>query len=101
MPPGIGVSGLESDGSDQFFCGGESSGKVRAVRRTRRVSAAGSGSDASQSDIPPVKCGSISESNVDMNTNDAAGISWCLATRGEENAEFTSWLRRSTVMVAK
>jgi len=33
MPPGIGVSGLESDGSDQFFCGGERSGKVRAVRR--------------------------------------------------------------------
>ena len=28
-----GVSGLESDGGDQFFCGGGSSGKVRAVRR--------------------------------------------------------------------
>src|SRR6202162_1825204 len=35
MPPGIGVSGLESDGGDQFFCGGGSSGKVRAVRRPR------------------------------------------------------------------
>ncbi|MGO9360639.1 MAG: PQQ-binding-like beta-propeller repeat protein [Xanthobacteraceae bacterium] len=36
MPPGIGISGLESDGGDQFFCGGGSSGKVRAVRRPRR-----------------------------------------------------------------
>ena len=41
MPPGVGVSGLESDGGDQFFCGGGSSGKVRAVRRPRRGSAAG------------------------------------------------------------
>jgi hypothetical protein len=30
MPPGVGVSGLESDGGDQFFCGGGRSGKVRA-----------------------------------------------------------------------
>jgi glutamine cyclotransferase len=36
MPPGAGVSGLESNGSDQFFCGGGRSGKVRAVRRPRR-----------------------------------------------------------------
>ncbi|HMR30904.1 MAG TPA: PQQ-binding-like beta-propeller repeat protein [Geminicoccaceae bacterium] len=36
MPPGAGVSGLESDGADRFFCGGGSSGKVRAVRRPRR-----------------------------------------------------------------
>jgi glutamine cyclotransferase len=35
MPPGIGLSGLESDGGDQFFCGGGSSGRVRAVRRPR------------------------------------------------------------------
>ena len=35
MPPEIGVSGLESDGGDQFFCGGGRSGKVRAVRRPR------------------------------------------------------------------
>ena len=35
MPPGVGVSGLESDGADQFFCGGGDSGKVRAVRRPR------------------------------------------------------------------
>ena len=44
MPKGVSVSGLESDGGDQFFCGGVSSGKVRAVRRPRRSSAAGSGS---------------------------------------------------------
>ena len=36
MPAGIGVSGLESDGADQFFCGGGNSGKVRAVRRPKR-----------------------------------------------------------------
>jgi glutamine cyclotransferase len=40
MPPGMGVSGLESDGADRFFCGGERSGKVRAVRRPRRGPAA-------------------------------------------------------------
>jgi len=33
MPPGVGVSGLESDGNGRFFCGGGNSGKVRAVRR--------------------------------------------------------------------
>jgi glutamine cyclotransferase len=38
MPTGLGVSGLESDGGDQFFCGGGSSGKVRAVRRPKRRS---------------------------------------------------------------
>jgi glutamine cyclotransferase len=36
MPPGMGVSGLESDGHDRFFCGGGGSGKVRVVRRPRR-----------------------------------------------------------------
>ena len=35
MPVGIGVSGLESDGHDVFFCGGGNSGKVRVVRRPR------------------------------------------------------------------
>src|SRR5690242_7552557 len=30
MPRGIGISGLESNGHDQFFCGGEKSGKIRA-----------------------------------------------------------------------
>jgi glutamine cyclotransferase len=36
MPAGVGVSGLESDGGDRFYCGGGSSGKIRAVRRPRR-----------------------------------------------------------------
>jgi len=36
MPAGTGVSGLESDGADRFFCGGGDSGKVRAVRRPKR-----------------------------------------------------------------
>lgn len=35
MPAGTGISGLESDGADRFFCGGGKSGKVRAVRRPR------------------------------------------------------------------
>jgi outer membrane protein assembly factor BamB len=35
MPPGTGVSGLESDGRDLFYAGGGSSGKLRAVRRPR------------------------------------------------------------------
>ena len=35
MPPGVGVSGLECDGNDRFYCGGGNSGKVRAVRRPR------------------------------------------------------------------
>jgi glutamine cyclotransferase len=43
MPPGVGVSGLESDGGDRFFCGGGSSGKVRAVRRPKRPTTAGRG----------------------------------------------------------
>lgn len=37
MPPGMGLSGLESDGGDRFFCGGASSGKVRVVRRPKRA----------------------------------------------------------------
>ena len=41
MPPGTFVSGLESDGGSQFFCGGGSSGKVRAVRRPKRSAATG------------------------------------------------------------
>ncbi len=40
MPAGIVVSGLESNGSDTFFCGGANSGKLRAVRRPARGSAA-------------------------------------------------------------
>jgi len=36
MPAGTFVSGLESDGGDRFYCGGGTSGKVRAVRRPKR-----------------------------------------------------------------
>lgn len=39
MPAGTGVSGLESDSGDRFFCGGGSSGKVRAIRRPRSIDA--------------------------------------------------------------
>ncbi|MGH9489791.1 MAG: DUF5074 domain-containing protein [Terriglobales bacterium] len=33
VPPGVLVSGLESDGRGTFFCGGQKDGKVRAIRR--------------------------------------------------------------------
>jgi glutamine cyclotransferase len=46
MPRGMNISGLESDGSNQFFCGGQKSGKVRVVRRPPRSSR--------QSQRPPV-----------------------------------------------
>ena len=39
MPRGVGISGLESDGHDQFFCGGGKSGKIRSVRRPQRTGA--------------------------------------------------------------
>jgi len=39
MPAGTGISGLESDGADRFYCGGGKSGKVRAVRRPARTGA--------------------------------------------------------------
>lgn len=45
MPSGVTVSGLESDGGDRFFCGGGSSGKLRAVRRPTRGSADDSGAE--------------------------------------------------------
>jgi glutamine cyclotransferase len=38
LPRGVIVSGLESDGGDRFFCGGGTSGKLRAVRRPSRGS---------------------------------------------------------------
>src|SRR5262245_5734888 len=41
MPPGVRVSGLESDGAGRFFCGGGDSGKVRAVRRPARAKRSG------------------------------------------------------------
>ena len=35
MPRGTGVSGMESDGANLFYCGGGPSGKVRAVQRPK------------------------------------------------------------------
>jgi glutamine cyclotransferase len=35
MPEGTGISGLEADGGDRFFCGGGASGKIRTVRHKR------------------------------------------------------------------
>lgn len=35
MPEGTGVSGLESDGGDRFFCGGGNSPTVRSVQRPK------------------------------------------------------------------
>jgi len=35
MPPGISVSGLESDGNDRFYAGNGRSGKLLAVKRAR------------------------------------------------------------------
>lgn len=42
MPPGVNISGLESNGRDQFYCGGGKTGKIRVVRRPRRKTASGS-----------------------------------------------------------
>lgn len=36
MPEGVGISGLESDGKDRFFCGGGSTGMLRVVRRPKK-----------------------------------------------------------------
>lgn len=47
LPPGVGVSGLESDGGDRFFCGGGDSGTVRIVRRPKPGSVAGRGAEVS------------------------------------------------------
>ena len=33
MPHGVGISGLEYDGKDRFYCGGGTSGKIRVVRK--------------------------------------------------------------------
>jgi glutamine cyclotransferase len=35
MPEGVNVSGLESNGSDEMFCGGGRTGKIRTIRRPR------------------------------------------------------------------
>ncbi|MDZ5699675.1 PQQ-binding-like beta-propeller repeat protein [Chelativorans sp. M5D2P16] len=45
MPLGAGVSGLESDGKDRFFCGGGKSGRLRAVRRSARSTSTEDGSE--------------------------------------------------------
>jgi glutamine cyclotransferase len=37
MPAAAGISGLESDGGERFYCGGGASGKVRAVRRRKNA----------------------------------------------------------------
>jgi glutamine cyclotransferase len=39
MPRGAYVSGLESDGGDQFYCGGGKTGNISVVRRPRREAA--------------------------------------------------------------
>jgi len=36
LPAGVTVSGMEADGAGVFYCGGASSGKVRAVRKPKR-----------------------------------------------------------------
>jgi glutamine cyclotransferase len=47
LPPGVNVSGLESDGGDRFFCGGGKTGKVRVVRRPGRNHESEGGSERS------------------------------------------------------
>lgn len=37
MAEGIGISGMESNGGDRFYCGGGESGKIRAVKRPKRT----------------------------------------------------------------
>lgn len=37
MPSDMMVSGLESNGGEQFFCGGGNSGKIRAIRRPQGI----------------------------------------------------------------
>ena len=51
MPPEAGVSRLDSDGGDQFLCGGGSGEKVRAFRRLRLGS--GAANSTSQSETSP------------------------------------------------
>jgi len=36
LPPGVEVSGLESDGGDRFYCGGGATGTLRAIARPKR-----------------------------------------------------------------
>ncbi|MEE2692276.1 MAG: PQQ-binding-like beta-propeller repeat protein [Pseudomonadota bacterium] len=39
MPPNTGVSGVESDGGDRFFCGDGAGSKIRVVKRPKRSAA--------------------------------------------------------------
>jgi glutamine cyclotransferase len=34
MPPGVGISGMESDGKNTFYCGGAGNPRLRAVRKS-------------------------------------------------------------------
>ncbi|MFZ0632609.1 MAG: PQQ-binding-like beta-propeller repeat protein [Acidobacteriaceae bacterium] len=43
MPRGANISGLECDGAERFFCGGQKSGKVRVVCRPKRGDAVRAG----------------------------------------------------------
>lgn len=45
MPPEAKVSGLESDGGDRFFCGGQKTAKVRVVRRPKSKQSASTGAE--------------------------------------------------------
>ncbi|MFC7540967.1 hypothetical protein ACFQU2_17960 [Siccirubricoccus deserti] len=49
MPSGAGVTGLESDAGERFFCGGGRSATVRVVRRPRRGPAVGNQAAARES----------------------------------------------------
>src|SRR4029079_2139068 len=51
MPTGTACSGLESDGADRFYCGGGTSGKVRAVRRPKRPTPSRSYAASSRADV--------------------------------------------------
>ena len=50
MPPGVGVSGLESDGGDQFFCGG---GKQRQGANRPPTKASPRGGEHRRDTRPP------------------------------------------------
>src|SRR5919204_282805 len=94
MPPGIGVSGLESDGGDQFFCGGGSSGKVRTVRRPRRGSAAGSGSEITAAARALAAGGSLGALNRVALRDDAPA----LALRGIAMARLGDLVRAKSLL---
>jgi glutamine cyclotransferase len=77
MPPGVGVSGLESDGGNQFFCGGGTSGKVRAVRRPGQGSA-----KRSRSKSPTLRA---SSRTLLLHKNEAHVLNRCIHPAGVRN----------------